>query len=57
MYYIDPPYADSVGHYVSIADKRMVKVVGEPYRGKPDVRFDEGRLETGRVREPAACDS
>ena len=26
----------------TIADKRMGKVVGEPYRGKPDVRFDEG---------------
>jgi hypothetical protein len=24
------------------ADKLMEKVVGEPYRGKPDVRFDEG---------------
>jgi hypothetical protein len=24
----------------------MGKVVGEPYRGKPDVRFDEGAKET-----------
>ena len=24
------------------ADKLMEKVVGEPYRGKLDVRFDEG---------------
>jgi hypothetical protein len=23
-------------------DKLLGKVVGEPYRGKPDVRFDEG---------------
>jgi hypothetical protein len=26
----------------TIADKLAGKVVGEPYRGKPDVRFDEG---------------
>ncbi len=26
----------------TVADKPMGKVVGEPYRGKPDVRFDEG---------------
>jgi hypothetical protein len=25
-----------------VTDKPMGKVVGEPYRGKPDVRFDEG---------------
>jgi hypothetical protein len=25
-----------------VADTPMEKVVGEPYRGKPDVRFDEG---------------
>ena len=33
------------GHGVStatVADKSTGKVVGEPYRGKPDVRFDEG---------------
>ena len=26
----------------TVTDKPMEKVVGEPYRGKPDVRFDEG---------------
>ena len=26
----------------TVTDKCMGKVVGEPYRGKPDVRFDEG---------------
>jgi len=26
----------------TVADKRTGKVVGKPYRGKPDVRFDEG---------------
>jgi len=26
----------------TIADKLTKKIVGEPYRGKPDVRFDEG---------------
>jgi len=26
----------------TIAYKRAVKIVEEPYRGKPDVRFDEG---------------
>jgi len=26
----------------TIAAKLTEKVVGEPYRGKPDVRFDEG---------------
>jgi len=25
-----------------VTDKCMGKMVGEPYRGKPDVRFDEG---------------
>ena len=25
-----------------VTDKHMGKIVGEPYRGKPDVRFDEG---------------
>jgi hypothetical protein len=25
-----------------VTDKPMGKVAGEPYRGKPDVRFDEG---------------
>jgi hypothetical protein len=31
----------------TIADKLTGKVVGEPYRGKPDVRFDEGAKGTG----------
>jgi hypothetical protein len=26
---------------VTVADKPTGKVVGEPYRGEPDVRFDE----------------
>ena len=26
----------------TVTDKLTGKVVGEPYRGKPDVRFDEG---------------
>jgi hypothetical protein len=26
----------------TVADKLTGKVVGKPYRGKPDVRFDEG---------------
>ena len=26
----------------TVTDKPTGKVVGEPYRGKPDVRFDEG---------------
>ena len=33
------------------------KVAGKPYRGKPDVRFDEGGVETGYDGDPAACDS
>ena len=33
------------------------KVVGKPYRGKPDVRFDDGGVETGHDGDPAACDS
>ncbi len=33
------------------------KIVGKPYWGKPDVRFDEGGVETGHDGEPAACDS
>ena len=28
------------------------KTVGEPYMGKPYVRFDEGEQETGSVRAP-----
>jgi len=31
----------------TVADKPMEKIVGEPYRGKPDVRFDEGAEEKG----------
>jgi len=33
------------------------KIIGKPYWGKPDVRFDEGGVETGLDGEPAACDS
>jgi len=35
----------------TVADKHSGKVVGEPYRGKSDVRFDEGTEGTigGRV--------
>lgn len=33
------------------------KIVGKPYWGKPDVRFDEGGVETDHDGEPAACDS
>jgi hypothetical protein len=33
----------------------MGKVVGEPYRGKPDVRFDEGAKETCRGKERHRC--
>ena len=36
---------------VSHSDKRLGKVVGEPYRGKPDVRFDEG-TKGRKVRQP-----
>jgi len=31
---------------------RRKKTVGEPYMGKPYVRFDEGKQETGLVRVP-----
>jgi len=31
----------------TIADKLTVKVVGEPERGEPDFRFDEGAKGTG----------
>jgi hypothetical protein len=37
----------------TIADKLTGKVVGEPYRGKPDVRFDEGEEETGPTENPS----
>jgi hypothetical protein len=45
IYLFDWGYTSSVEHCASttrVTDKRMGKVVGEPYRGKPDVRFDEG---------------
>jgi hypothetical protein len=38
-------YTSLLENYTStttVTDKRMGKVVGEPYRGEPDVRFDEG---------------
>ena len=38
-------YTSSVDRRTStttVTDKPMEKVVGKPYRGKPDVRFDEG---------------
>jgi len=38
-------YTSSVDRSTStttVTDKLMEKVVGKPYRGKPDVRFDEG---------------
>ena len=41
----------------TVADKHMGEDVGEPYRGKPDVQFDEGEVETDHDGEPAACDS
>jgi hypothetical protein len=43
----------------TIADKLTEKVVGEPYRGKPDVRFDEGAKGTGmaRIEAPAKRES
>jgi hypothetical protein len=40
----------------TIADKLTEKVVGEPYRGKPDVRFDEGAKGTGMARIEAPAD-
>ena len=54
IYLFDWDYTSSVEHYTSTAtvtDKRMGKVVGEPYRGKPDVRFDEG-TKGRKVRQP-----
>ncbi len=33
----------------TVADKHAGKVVGEPYRGTPDFRFDEG-LEESLIR-------
>ena len=37
-----PSSAESCASTTTVADKRTGKVVGEPYRGKPDLRFDEG---------------
>ena len=41
---------------VTVADRRAGKVVGKPYWGKPDVRFDEGAEGTAVMGnwEPAA---
>jgi hypothetical protein len=39
----------STGHGEStttVADKHTGKMVGKPYRGKLDIRFDEGGWET-----------
>ena len=47
---------DRCASTTTVADKHMGKVVGKPYRGKPDVRFDEGtggKAVTGNW-EPAA---
>jgi len=43
----------------TIADNLTEKVAGEPYRGKPDVRFDEGAKGTGmaRIEAPAMRES
>jgi len=35
-----------------VTDKHMGKIVGEPYRGKPDVRFDEGAKGKGPTGNP-----
>jgi len=45
IYLFDWDYTSLVNCCTStttVTDKPMGKVVGEPYRGKPDVRFDEG---------------
>ncbi len=45
IYLYDWDYTSSFNRCTStttVTDKPMGKVVGEPYRGKPDVRFDEG---------------
>ena len=39
---IIPVRLDHCTSTTTVTDKPMGKVVGEPYRGKPDVRFDEG---------------
>jgi len=49
-YLFDGGYTSLVENYTSTTtgtDKRMGKVVGEPYRGEPDVRFDEGAAGKG----------
>ena len=30
-----------------------MKIIGKPYSGKPNVRFDEGELEIGLTTTPA----
>jgi len=30
----------------SISESVRMKIIGKPYSGKPNVRFDEGELET-----------
>ena len=46
IYLSDWAYATSLVNCctstTTVTDKPMGKVVGEPYRGEPDVRFDEG---------------
>ena len=45
IYLLDWDYTSLPDGYTStttVTDKFTGKVVGEPYRGKPDVRFDEG---------------
>ena len=45
IYLFDWGYTSLVENYTStttVTDKRMGKVVGEPCRGEPDARFDEG---------------
>ena len=39
---IIPVRLDRCASTTTVTDKPMGKVVGEPYRGKLDVRFDEG---------------
>jgi len=30
-----------------MGESRRLKIIGKPYSGKPNVRFDEGELEIG----------
>ena len=39
-----------------VTDEHMGKIIGEPYRGKPDVRLDEGGKGKDTGWEPAVCD-